>query len=265
MTLVTAREENLPGDTLEDKYEVAQAWGFDGIALRRSGERPLTSRVSELRRARDHGVVMLTAGDAPRNGAGAPDPTSQSETVRRLTTQLSVIAEIGGTGLVASASLGMFSKAFDPAKSTRSQDKQRAMLVEALQKLGDHAQTEGVELLLEPRNRYEEGVITTLADAAYLIEEAGSPAVKISAGTFHMNLEEADPASALLGVGAHVGHVRASDSNGQEPGAGHLDWALFGATLRAMGYDRTVTVGSALVETAETALPQAAALLRRYL
>lgn len=265
MTLVTVREEHLPGDTLEEKFEVAQSWGFDGIALRRSGERELTARLPELRRAHGNGVVMPTAGDEVKDGRGGRDATTRSETVRRLTAQLNVMGEIGATGLVTSASLGMFSRQFERPQPTRSQDKQHLMLVEALQKLGAHAESVGVELLLEPLNRYEERVVTSLADAAYLIEEVGSPAVKIAAGTFHMNLEEVDPAAALLGVAPHVGHVRASDSNGQEPGAGHLDWALFGSTLKAIGYDRAVAVGSALSGSPETALPPAAALLRRYL
>lgn len=265
MTLVTVREEHLPGGTLEEKFETAQAWGFDGIALRRSGEQDLVARLPELRRAHSTGVVMPTAGDEVRHGVGVPDPGGRNDTLKRLMSQLAVIAEIGATGLVTSASLGLFSRQTDRVKPTRSPGKQRTVLIEALQKLGERAQSLGVELLLEPQNRYEEGVVTSLGEAAHLIEEAGSPAIRIAASTFHMNLEEADPAAALLAVAVHVGHVRASDSNGSEPGAGHLDWALFGSTLRAMGYDRTVAVGSVLSGPAKTVLPPAAALLRRYL
>ena len=265
MTLVTVREEHLPEGTLEEKYETAQAWGFDGISLRRTGERDLVSRMTELRRAKANGVVMPTAGDEVKHGVHVPGPANRSDTLRRLTSQLTVIAEIGGIGLVTSESLGLFSKQVDRAKPPRSRERQRTVLLEALQKLGAHAESMGVELLLEPQNRYEEGVVTSLADAAYLIDEAGSPAIRIAAGTLHMNLEEADPAAALLGVAAHVGHVRASDSNGREPGAGHLDWALLGSTLRAIGYDRSVAVGALLSGPAATVLPPAAGLLRRYL
>jgi sugar phosphate isomerase/epimerase len=59
--------------------------------------------------------------------------------------------------------------------------------------------------------------------------------------------------------------VQASDSNRLEPGAGHIDWALFGATLQSIGYERSVAFESRLSGPAEAVLPVSVALLRRYL
>jgi len=131
--------------------------------------------------------------------------------------------------------------------------------------LGEHAEREGVELFLEPLNRYEDYLVNTLSGAAALIVEIGSPAVLIVADTYHMNIEEADPAGALLEVAPHIGHLQASDSNRLEPGAGHLDWALFGATVAAIGYKRSIAIESRLSGEAATVLPTVPPLLRRYL
>jgi sugar phosphate isomerase/epimerase len=138
-------------------------------------------------------------------------------------------------------------------------------LIDVLGRLGEYAQKEGVELLLEPLNRYEDYLVNTLAQAAGLIADVGSPAVRIVADTYHMNIEEADPAAALLAVAPYIGHLQASDSNRLEPGAGHIDWALFGATVTALGYDRSIAVESRLSGDAADVLPTVPTLLRRYL
>jgi sugar phosphate isomerase/epimerase len=33
MTPITVQEQHLPGDSLEEKFAIAQTWGFDGIEL----------------------------------------------------------------------------------------------------------------------------------------------------------------------------------------------------------------------------------------
>ena len=89
--------------------------------------------------------------------------------------------------------------------------------------------------------------------------------MRIVADTYHMNIEEADPAAALLDVAPYIGHLQASDSNRLEPGAGHVDWALFGATVQAIGYERSIAIESRLSGAAEAVLPMVPPLLRRYL
>jgi sugar phosphate isomerase/epimerase len=162
-------------------------------------------------------------------------------------------------------SYGMFSRRLPPFEPPRSPEDDRSILLDALGRLGEHAEKEGVELFLEPLNRYEDYLVNTLAQAADLIQEVGSPAVRIVADTYHMNIEEADPAAALLAVAPYIGHLQASDSNRLEPGAGHIDWALFGATVNAIGYDRSIAIESRLSGDAADVLPLVAPMLRRYL
>ncbi|WAJ34502.1 sugar phosphate isomerase/epimerase [Arthrobacter sp. FX8] len=139
------------------------------------------------------------------------------------------------------------------------------MLVDVLGQLGGHAAREGVELYLEPLNRYEDHMVNTLAQGVELLRKVGLGSVKLAADTYHMNIEEADPAAALEAAGAFVGHVQASDSNRLEPGAGHIDWAPIGAALKAMGYQGTVALESRLSGPPELVLPRVPELLRRFL
>lgn len=265
MNAITVQEQHLPGDSLEQKFEIAQAWGFDGIELRSRGDYHFASRLPELRRAAASGVVMPTTCVEMSHFIGAFDSDLREDAIVQLTSQLTVMAEIGGVGVMTPGSYGMFSRRLPPFEPPRSPEEDRSILLDALGRLGEHAEKEGVELFLEPLNRYEDYLVNTLAQAADLIQEVGSPAVRIVADTYHMNIEEADPAAALLAVAPYIGHLQASDSNRLEPGAGHIDWALFGATVNAIGYDRSIAIESRLSGDAAEVLPLVAPMLRRYL
>lgn len=265
MNLITVQEQHLPGASLEEKFDTALAWGFDGIELRSRGDLHFSGRLPELKRARANGVVMPTTCVEMSHFIGAFDADLRADAIRQLRSQLSVMAEIGGLGVMTPASYGMFSRKLPPFEPPRSPEVDHVVLIDALGTLGEHAVSEGVELYLEPLNRYEDYLVNTLSAAAALIHEIGSDGVRIVADTYHMNIEEADPAAALQAAASYLGHVQASDSNRLEPGAGHVDWALFGATLRSIGYTGTIALESRLSGDAASVLPRVPALLRRYL
>lgn len=265
MNLITVQEQHLPGDSLEEKFATAQHWGFDGIELRAAGDGAFLRRLPELTRARAAGVVMPTVCVEMSHFIGAFDEALREDAIEQLTQQLSVMAEIGGRGAMTPASYGMFSRRLPPFQPPRSREADRNVLLDALSRLGEHAARSGVELYLEPLNRYEDHMVNRLSDAASLIREVRMDSVRIVADTYHMNIEEADPAAALQEHAAYIGHVQASDSNRLEPGAGHIDWALFGATIQSIGYTGTIALESQLSGEAATVLPPVPALLRRYL
>ena len=265
MTMITVQEQHLPGGSLEEKFGNALAWGFGGIELRSAGNLQFQARLPELCRARDAGVVMPTACVDMAHFIGAFDDELRKDAVVQLKSQLSVMAEIGGRGVMTPASYGMFSKRLPPFVPPRTHEEDTAVLVEALTALGEHAAAEGVEIYLEPLNRYEDHMINTLADGVQLLKLVGQDAVRLAPDTYHMNIEESDPAAALQDAAAFIGHIQASDSNRLEPGAGNVDWALFGATLKSIGYAGTVALESRLSGPAEDVLPRVPSLLGRYL
>jgi sugar phosphate isomerase/epimerase len=265
MNLLTVQEQHVPGASLEEKYTVAREWGFDGLELRSKGDLHFASRLPELLRASKHGVVMETTCVEMDHFIGAFNDAARRDAIMQLRSQLSVMAAIGGRGVITPAAYGMFSKRLPPFVSPRSEDEDHDILVDGLSELGSHAASEGVELFLEPLNRYEDHMINRLDQASSLLEDVGSPAVKIVADTYHMNIEEVDLAAALQRAAPHLGHLQASDSNRLEPGAGHLDWALFGATVQSIGYEHSIAFESRLSGAAEKVLPASAELIRRYL
>ncbi|WP_248761217.1 sugar phosphate isomerase/epimerase family protein [Pseudarthrobacter sp. SSS035] len=265
MNMICVQEQHLPGESMEEKWDIAQEWGFDGIELRGKGDFGFRERLPELRRAAARGIPMPTVCVEMMHFIGAFDAEQRQDAIVQMKSLLDVMAEIGGRGAMTPASYGMFSDRLPPFVSPRSTEEDRKVLIDGLGQVGAHAATLGVELYLEPLNRYENHMVRRLDDAVSLIKEIGLDSVKVAADTYHMNIEEADPAAALLAAGPYIGHVQASDSNRLEPGSGHIDWALFGSTIRAIGYTGPIALESRLSGPAQDVLPASPVLLRRFL
>jgi sugar phosphate isomerase/epimerase len=259
---LACQEQLLPGDDLEAKWAFATAAGYDAIELRGKGDLALEKRLPELHRARSHGVVMRTVCVDMLHFLGAFHPDLRADAIRQMRSQLSVIAELGGIGAMTPASYGMFSRRLPPFEPPRTETEDREVLLAGLTELGRHAATEGVVLFLEPLNRYEDHMVNRLEQAASLIDEVGLDSVRIGADTYHMNIEEDDPAAALVTFARYVGHVQVSDSNRLQPGAGHLDWPGVLAALTATGYDGDLALESRLRGPAAEAVASVPAFLR---
>jgi sugar phosphate isomerase/epimerase len=260
---ISCQEQLLPGADLAEKWEFATAAGYTAIELRGKGDLALEKRLPELRRAAADGVVMRTVCVDMLHFFGAFDPGLRADAIRQMRSQLSVIAELGGVGAMTPASYGMFSRRLPPFEPPRGEAEDREVLLAGLAELGEHAAREGVTLFLEPLNRYEDHMVNRLEQAAGLIDEVGLPSVRIGADTYHMNIEEDDPAGALVRWGAHVGHVQVSDSNRLQPGAGHVDWAAILAALATIGYAGDLALESRLRGDPAEAVASVPAFLRR--
>ncbi|MGS0688109.1 sugar phosphate isomerase/epimerase family protein [Nakamurella sp. GG22] len=265
MMRLCCQEQHLPGATLEEKFAAAVEYGFDGIELRGAGDLAFEARLPELQRARANGVVMPTVCVDMLHFIGAFDDDLRADAIAQMTSQLTVMAEIGGTGAMTPAAYGMFSRRLPPFEPPRSAADDRVILLDALGRLGEHARSVGVKIFLEPLNRYEDHMVNRLSEGISLIEEIGLDSVQLAADTYHQNIEEADPAASLRAAAPHLGHVQVSDSNRLEPGAGHLDWPLFAATLRDVGYSGDIALESRLSGPADEVLPRVPGFLRRYL
>jgi D-psicose/D-tagatose/L-ribulose 3-epimerase len=116
--------------------------------------------------------------------------------------------------------------------------------VDSWQQLAPVVEAAGLEIGLEPLNRFETYFLNTAADAARLCGEIGSPRVGILLDTFHANIEEKSIGAALRAAAPHLKHVHACENDRGIPGTGHVAWAEFFETLAAIGYDRWLTIES---------------------
>jgi sugar phosphate isomerase/epimerase len=148
------------------------------------------------------------------------------------------------------------------SRSPRSPAEDRAVLLEALAELGDHAAQEGVLVLLEPLNRYEDHMINRIEQAVDLCTAVASDAVRVMGDFFHMNVEEANMAASIGAAGSHLKHMHLADSNRRHPGAGHTDFAPAFEALHAIGYDGWLALECHVTVELEVLLAESARVIR---
>jgi sugar phosphate isomerase/epimerase len=206
--------------------------GFDAVEIFPGSAAEVP--VDEVRRTvAAHGLAVAAVG----TGAGwvkhrlhlcDPDASVRARAGEFITAIIDAAGDLGGPAIIGS----MQGRTGEGV----SHDTALAMLADALGILGERASQHGQPLLYEPLNRYETDLFTTQAKAATFLELHGLHDVKLLCDLFHINIEEADPAAALMAVGDRVGHVHWADSNRRAMGMGHTDPRPIVAALRAIGY-----------------------------
>ena len=111
----------------------------------------------------------------------------------------------------------------------------------AMEHLDRAAGSQGVSIVFEPINRYENNFLCTMRDISSFIRESGLENTGLLVDTFHMNIEEADLFASIRDCAAEIRYVHAADSNRRYPGQGHLPFAELLRALRDAGYDGVVS------------------------
>lgn len=139
-----------------------------------------------------------------------------------------------------------------------------ALLREALDELGPYAARHDVPLIYEPLNRYETNLIKTVADGVSFLKTLSTDNVKLLADLFHMNIEEADLASAIRAGQGYIGHVHFVDSNRQAAGRGHMDFAPIAEALIETNYDGYASAEAFPIPDSETTAVKTIETFNRY-
>ena len=102
----------------------------------------------------------------------------------------------------------------------------------------------GITPGLEPLNRFEAHLLNTCEQAIAYAQRVGGERIGILYDTFHANIEEKDPLAALhaLHASGNLAHVHISENDRGTPGRGHAPIRETIAALKALGYDRWLTI-----------------------
>jgi sugar phosphate isomerase/epimerase len=219
-------------DPLPVACSKAKALGYDAIEIFPPSAEGVDAAALE-KGLRDHGLQLAAMG----TGAGAVlrklTLTSPDADVRRQGRDFinSIIDFAGRFG--APAILGSMQGRYGGPV-----DKSAALnyLRPALEEFGERAKKAGTTFLLEPLNRYEGNVISTIGDAVDLIRSLSTRNVTVLADLFHMNIEESDLPAALRSGAHHIGHVQLADSNRRPAGHGHTNFRAVAMTLDSIAY-----------------------------
>ena len=185
-----------------------------------------------------------------------PDPAVREAAVRRAIAHIPFAARTGAVIII-----GLL-RGVVREEAGVTHEQAMAWLVEALQRCAEAAAPHGVRFALEPLNRYETGLIHTVAEGLALVERVGADNFGLLLDTFHMNIEEPDIAAAIRQAGERLFHFHVADSNRWYPGAGHIDFPALLAVLEEMGYAGYVSGEFMPLPDADTAAARAIAYLR---
>jgi D-psicose/D-tagatose/L-ribulose 3-epimerase len=116
--------------------------------------------------------------------------------------------------------------------------------VEFHQKLASTLDKNGVDLAVEPLNRFETYFLNTAEDAVKFVQQVESPRVGILLDTFHSNIEDKSVAVAYRQCGRRLKHVHTCENDRGIPGSGHIDWPGVLRALQEMGYEGWLTIES---------------------
>jgi sugar phosphate isomerase/epimerase len=117
-----------------------------------------------------------------------------------------------------------------------------AQLRTLLGALGPLAETHGLTLVLEPLNQGEANILHTVAEGWRLAQEVAHPRVRLLADSFHVLLENEDPAI-LISAAATLGHIHVAEGAARVfPSGGDASLRHFFAALLASGYTGRVSI-----------------------
>ena len=116
--------------------------------------------------------------------------------------------------------------------------------VDSWQQLAPAVHAAGIEIALEPLNRFETYFLNTASDATKLCEAIGDPAIGILLDTFHANIEEKSIGEAVRQAAPHLKHLHTCENDRGTPGSGPVARQEFISAVKAIGYDRWLTIES---------------------
>lgn len=166
------------------------------------------------------------------------------------------VRDIGGTKLG-----GILYSAHTKYNRQPSQDGWKNS-VEAIAKTGEIAKAADVDLVLEVVNRFETNLLNTTAQGMKFIDDTGSDHVRLHLDTFHMNIEEADPAAAIRLAGDRLGYFHIGESNRGYLGDGTINFDRIFDALVDIGYARDLVFESFSTTIVDEGLSLACAIWR---
>lgn len=110
--------------------------------------------------------------------------------------------------------------------------------------IGEKGRENNVAIVLEVVNRFETNLLNTTAQGLKYLDDCGNDFVKLHLDTFHMNIEEANPAAAIRLAGDKIGYFHIGESNRGYLGDGVINWDLIFDALLDVNYSRDIVFES---------------------
>jgi sugar phosphate isomerase/epimerase len=215
------------------------AAGYDAVELPGEPDQWPPADVRRLLARHRLAPVALTAScafPATRRDLAHPDPAIRADAVAYVAACLRFAAEIGAP------LVQMLASGETRLAPLATREAEWAWSVEAMRRAAGEAERLGVRIAVEPLNRYEAYLVTTVEAGLAYVGAVGSPAVGLTLDLFHANIEEPDLARSVVAAGPALWHLQVADTNREGLGRGHLDLGPVVRALGAIGYAGAVVV-----------------------
>jgi len=255
---ISAAPDGHPFGDLTEALEALARLGFDGVELSvRDPGRILIDALAKTAERLGIGVVALATGQAyaqERLSLTSPDDSLREGAVVRLLAQVEAAERLG-----ALVSIGVIRGPI-PLDERRGQAEER--FIAGVRRVAQAARRRGVRIVIEPIHRYSANWLLTAREVMDLLARLGEDNVGVMLDTFHMNIEEADPAAALREARDRLWYFQVADNNRRAPGFGHLDFRACVSDLSALGYNGFVSAEVLPEPTLEAAARQTISVMR---
>lgn len=175
-----------------------------------------------------HGMKAVCSLGLPETAWASKRPHAAIE---HLTLAIDKTAEMGCLALTGVTYGGIGERTGAPPTEAELDNVARA-----LEAAAKHARLRGIELGIEPVNRYETHLINTGRQAVQMIERVGAGNMFVHLDTYHMNIEEKGAGNGILDAREHLKYIHLSESDRGTPGCGTCDWDEIFATLAAIEF-----------------------------
>ena len=222
---------------------LAKALGYDGLELApfTLGHQPhrlAAVRRAQLRRiAEDHGLpitglhwLLVTPDGLSITSRNEGTRARTLDVMRRL---IELCADLGGSVLVHG------SPKQRPIERGDTREAALARAVDCFAAIAADAEQAGVTYCIEPLAAAETRLINTVEEAAQIVEQIGSPALRTMVDTCAAGQSESAAVEALIEGWLPTGmvaHIHLNDPNRQAPGQGELGFGPILAALQRQGY-----------------------------
>jgi D-psicose/D-tagatose/L-ribulose 3-epimerase len=243
-------------DGIERAMEKSAACGYQLIELAYlRPEKFNLDRLARKAKSLDLGIAV-TMGLPLDADVSNEDPAIVKAGEEMLANAVKAVRDIGGNKLG-----GILYSAHTKYSKVPS-DRGRKNSIAAIARTADIAKQAGVDLVLEIVNRFESNLLNTTAQGLDFIKATGSDHVRLHLDTFHMNIEEANPAAAIRLAGDKIGYFHIGESNRGYLGDGVINFDLIFDALLDIGYGRDITFESFSTTIVDEALSLVCAIWR---
>jgi sugar phosphate isomerase/epimerase len=224
------------GEKVSDSIARVAKFGYDALELVGEPDYYDTDEINKLKAEYEieiSSVCSVYSGD--ERDLAHPDKAIRDKAIDYVRSVVDLASAVGCPTIIAAPT------AVGKNYPLASREEELEWAVASLRTAADYAADRGVNLCLEAWNRYETYWLNRLDQAVELLRIVDKPNVGVMGDTFHMNIDEADMASAIGNTGKDLIHIHLADSNRAAPGEGHTDFKPILQMLKQIEYQGYLT------------------------